>query len=103
MLYCVFLQLLLKYDCVDVYRRLKNYLKNFFSSKFVNCLLSSVHQAKIFLVVLDTMHQKDDSGECCGFYHHSNVVEHKNEGERQKCHGYICIYGISFSFTHKVE
>ena len=45
----------------------------------------------------------DDSEEYCGFYHHSNVVEHKNEGERQKCHGYICIYGISFSFPHKVE
>ena len=32
---------------------------------------------------------QDDSEEEYGFYHHSNVVDHKNEGERQKCHGYI--------------
>ena len=98
-----FLHLLLKYDCVGVYSMFKNLFKNFFISNFVNCSLSSVHQAKKFLVVLDAMHPEDDSVEYCGFYHHSNVVEHKNEGERQKCHGYICIYGISFSFPHKVE
>ena len=82
---------------------LKIYLKTFFIFNFVNCSLLSAHKVEIFLVVFDTMHPKDDSEEYCGFYHHSNVVEHKNEGERQKCHGYICIYGISFSFPHKVE
>ena len=98
-----FLHLLLKYDCVGVYNRFENLFKTFFYFKLCELLVIVSSQSKNFLVVLDTMHPKDDSEEYCGFYHHSNVVEHKNEGERQKCHGYICIYGISFSFPHKVE
>ena len=68
-----FLHLLLKYDCVGVYNRFENLFKTFFVSNFVNCSLLSAHKAKIFLVVFDTMHPKDDSEEYCGFYHHSYV------------------------------
>ena len=98
-----FLQLLLKHDCVGVYRGFENLFKTFFCLELCELLVIVSSSSKKFLVVLDAMHPEDDSGEYCGFYHHSNVVEHKNEGERQKCHGYICIYGISFSFPHKVE
>ncbi|EEW36544.1 hypothetical protein HMPREF0444_1892 [Granulicatella adiacens ATCC 49175] len=42
---------------------MKIYLKHFFISNFVNCSLLSAHKAKIFLVVFDTMHPKDDSEE----------------------------------------
>ena len=82
---------------------MKIYLKNFFSFKLCELLVIVSSQRNNFLSSFGYDAQRDDSEEYCGFYHHSNVVEHKNEGERQKCHGYICIYGISFSFPHKVE
>ena len=98
-----FLHSLLKHYYVGVYSSFENLFKIFFCFKLCELLVIVSSSSKNFLLVLDTRHQKDDSEEYCGFYHNSNVVEHKNEGERQKCHGYICIYGISFSFPHKVE
>lgn len=68
-----FLHLLLKYDCVGVYNRFKNLFKTFFYFKLCELLVIVSSQSKNFLVVLDTMHPKDDSEEYCGFYHHSNV------------------------------
>ena len=94
-----FLHLLLKHDCVGVYNRFENLFKTFFYFKLCEMLVIVRFVKDNFL----SGFIQDDSEEYCGFYHHSNVVEHKNEGERQKCHGYICIYGISFSFPHKVE
>ena len=90
-----FFHLLLKYDYVGVYRGFQNLFKKLFQFQVCELLVIVSSSSKKFLVVLDAMHPEDDSGEYCGFYHHSNMVEHKNEGERQKCHGYICIYGIS--------
>ena len=81
----------------------KNLFKKFFYFKLCELLVIVSSQSKNFLSNFGYDSQKDDFEGYCEFYHHSNVVEHKNEGERQKCHGYICIYGISFSFPHKVE
>ena len=76
-----FLHLLLKYDCVGVYSRFKNLFKNFFISQVCELPVIVRFVKNHFLVVLGIKKIQDDSGECCGFYHHSNVLKHKNEKE----------------------
>lgn len=44
----------------------------------MNCSLSPDLLRIIFVVVLYIKKVQDDSEEYCGFYHHSNVVEHKS-------------------------
>ena len=94
-----FLHLLLKHDCVGVYSRFENLFKTFFYFKLCELLVIVSSQSKNFLVVLDTMHRSMIPKNTADFI----IIVHKNEGERQKCHRYKCIYGISFSFPHKVE
>ena len=53
-----FLQLLLKHDCVGVYRGFENLFKTFFCLELCELLVIVSSSSKKFLVVLDTMHRR---------------------------------------------
>jgi len=74
-----FLHSLLKCCCVGVYRGFENLFKTFFYFELCELLVIVRAVKNHFLVVLYIKKVQDDSEEYCGFYHHSNVVKHKNE------------------------
>lgn len=64
-----FLHSLLKHDCVGVYSRFENLFKPFFYFELCEMLVIVRFVKYNFL----SGFIQDDSEECCGFDHHSNV------------------------------